>query len=291
MSEVLQQDLSQGVGSHSMLMIELLFEEKPDIIDIDTLQKAAEETFGETDVVSGDGKLLSLAVKKHIGHYADGKVCPAFAVLGQDLTFDSKDIDVLERSQFWDVRDGEELLDRCRYKCFVSDMMSAGLDYKERCDLVMDWLECVLPLFPGCIAVRTVASGKLMTPDSILNGSIPKDRRFISRCVNARFFRIEGTDSDMVVDTLGMFAVDLPEVQLHFHGLDPNAVVNYVYSICGYNYDNNAPIESGEVIDGLGDDGKISMDVQWRCQYEDSLIQPVRCVLDVNAGEFAAGQR
>lgn len=291
MSEALKQDLSQQVGNHSMLMIELLFEEKPEIIDIDTLKKAAEEKFGETDVVSGDGKLLSLAIKKHVGHYGDGKDCPAFAVLGQDLTFDSNDIDAIERSQLWDVEDGEELLDRCRYKCFVSDMMSAALDYKERCELVMDWLECVLPLFPDCIAVRTTASGKLITPDRILESDIPRDRRFISRCVNARFFNIEGTDGDMIVDTLGMFAIDLPEVQMHFHGLDPNAVVNYAYNICAYNFDNNAPIESGEVIDGLGDDGKISMDVQWECQYEDSLIQPLRCVLDINAGEFAAGQR
>jgi len=291
MSEALKQDLSQQADDQSMLMIELLFEEKPDIIDIDTLKKAAEEKFGETDIVSKDSKLMSLAIKKHIGHYGDGKDCPAFALLGQDLTFDIDDIDPIERSQFWDVEDGEELLERCRYKCLVSDMMSAALDYKERCDLVMDWLECVLPLFPDCIAVRTRASGKLITPDRILESDISKDSRFISWCVNARFFNIEGSDGDMIVDTLGMYAIDLPEVQMHFHGLDPNAVVNYVYNICGYNYDNNAPIESGEVIDGIGDDGKISMDVQWECQYEDSLIQPVRCVLDINAGEFAAGNR
>ena len=37
--------------------------------------------------------------------------------------------------------------------------------------------------------------------------------------------------------------------------------------------------------------GAMCRDIQWRCQYEDALIQPVRPVLDVCPGPFAAGQR
>ncbi|MBM6911292.1 DUF4261 domain-containing protein, partial [Oscillibacter valericigenes] len=50
------------------------------------------------------------------------------------------------------------------------------------------------------------------------------------------------------------------------------------------------PIEDGETVDGV-EDGQMSRDVQWKCRYEDALIQPPRAVLDINMGEYAAGNR
>ena len=241
--------------------------------------------------VSTEGELLSFSVEKYTAHFKEGDI-PPVALLAQGLKFDSSDVGMLERSQLWDVRNAEELLDSCKYSVFISDMMGgAAMDYKERCDMLMDWLEAVLPLFPNCKAIWVPTAGKLTLPDTLREGSLPRDQRFIFTCVNARYFKIEGTDGDMVVDTLGMYAVDLPDVQLHFRGLEPGAVTNYAYNICIYNYDANAPIKSGETIDGLGEDGKISREVQWRCQYEDALIQPIRTVLDIEAGGFAAGRR
>ena len=46
---------------------------------------------------------------------------------------------------------------------------------------------------------------------------------------------------------------------------------------------------------GLNDEyirnGMIVQDIQWKCQYEDALIQPARIVMDVCMGEYAAGNR
>ena len=38
-------------------------------------------------------------------------------------------------------------------------------------------------------------------------------------------------------------------------------------------------------------DGDMDRSIQWKCQYEDALIQPKRPVLDINTGEYAAGNR
>ncbi len=35
----------------------------------------------------------------------------------------------------------------------------------------------------------------------------------------------------MMVDTLGMSVLSLPDLQYHFHGMDPNAVVNHAYNM------------------------------------------------------------
>ena len=93
-----------------------------------------------------------------------------------------------------------------------------------------------------------------------------------------------------MVDTLGMCTLFLPDLQYHFHGMDPNWIVNHAYNAASYILVNDNPIEDGETIDGIKD-GQISQKIQWKCQYEDALIQPPRAVLDVHMGKYASGKR
>ncbi|MCX4266714.1 MAG: DUF4261 domain-containing protein, partial [Firmicutes bacterium] len=53
---------------------------------------------------------------------------------------------------------------------------------------------------------------------------------------------------------------------------------------------NDNPIKSGDTIDAIVN-GQFSQSVQWRCQYENALIQPAREVIDIYMNEYAAGQR
>ena len=39
------------------------------------------------------------------------------------------------------------------------------------------------------------------------------------------------------------------------------------------------------------ENGDMNPDIKWAVQYEDSLIQPVRTVIDINMGEYASGTR
>ena len=104
-----------------------------------------------------------------------------------------------------------------------------------------------------------------------------------------RFFNIEGTE-DMLIDTVGMSTLFLPDLQYHFHGMDPNWVVNHAYNAASYILEHDNPIEDGETIDGVAD-GQMCREIQWKCQYEDALIQPPRGVLDINMGNYASGGR
>ena len=155
--------------------------------------------------------------------------------------------------------------------------------------MLVDYIEALAEMFPTCKAVVFENSKKMFTRDAILNCNIPKESKFIYYAVNVRFFNIQGSE-DMIVDTLGMGTLFMPDIQYHFHGMEPNAVVNHAYNMLSYIFDNNNPIKSGDPVDGLKN-GQMSMDVQWRVQYEDALIQPVRLVIDVNMGEYASGKR
>jgi len=94
----------------------------------------------------------------------------------------------------------------------------------------------------------------------------------------------------MLIDTVGMSTLFLPDLQYHFHDMDPNWVVNHAYNVASYILEHDNPIQDGETIDGVAD-GRMCREIQWKCQYEDALIQPPRGVLDIHMGEYAAGGR
>ena len=94
----------------------------------------------------------------------------------------------------------------------------------------------------------------------------------------------------MLIDTVGMSTLFLPDLQYHFHDMDPNWVVNHAYNVASYILEHDNPIQDGETIDGVAD-GQMCREIQWKCQYEDALIQPPRGVLDINMGNYASGGR
>ena len=66
--------------------------------------------------------------------------------------------------------------------------------------------------------------------------------------------------------------------------------IDYLYSVLYYIFEDDNPIDDGQTIAGL-ENGDMNPDIKWKVQYEDSLIQPVRTVIDINMGEYASGTR
>lgn len=86
-----------------------------------------------------------------------------------------------------------------------------------------------------------------------------------------------------------MAAIGMPDIQYHFHILNPDELKNHALNVAFYMYENNSPVKSGDMIDGL-EDGHMSQAVQWTCQYEESIAEPRRSVLDIAPGAYAAGR-
>ena len=286
--EAFKQDTTQKIDFQNVYMMHLLFEEEPMKPSVDTIKSALVRKFGEVDTVSGNEALTSFAIKKYSAQFKEGSLPPQ-VVMAEDHEFNQDSIDEFSRNQLWDINDGDGVLNQCKYELFIFDLMASVMEYKERCELLMDWLEVAVELFPECRAVWIKPSGKLFEAHKIREGQTPREDRFVYYGVNARFFNIENSN-DQIVDTFGLYAIGLPDVQYHFRNLDPNHVVNHAYNVASYIYDKNAPIENGETIDGI-ENGVMNANIRWNCQYEDALIQPTRVVLDICPGEFAAGDR
>ncbi len=275
-----------------MMMAQLLFKNKPTIPPAEELQSAFEKRIGckcENPPEKKE-KVIMFPVPKYKSVFKDKPegVPPLVSFMTSEFT---PKLDEIARSQFWDVRDGNKIIDECKYSVLVNAMLSDALEYKEQAELLLAEVGAALDCYKDCEAVFTVQSGKLTYPESFYEcEKYDLSSRFIRLFVNARLFNIEGTD-EKIVDTLGLYVFGAADVQLHFKGMDPNIAVTYAYNIASYQFDNNFPVKSGETIDSINEDGKIVWEPQWRTQYEKSLIQPERTVLDINCGKYAAGTR
>jgi hypothetical protein len=104
--------------------------------------------------------------------------------------------------------------------------------------------------------------------------------------LNVRFFNISNSDGDMLMDTRGLTEIGLHDLQCHFRELDPKSVAGVLFETAVYIFEKGPVIESGQTVAGIEPDSK------WRCQFENSLLEPKREVLDLNPGKlYAAGNR
>lgn len=93
-----------------------------------------------------------------------------------------------------------------------------------------------------------------------------------------RLFNIQGRPGETLMDTLGMAAFALPDLQCHFVGLDPGRVASCLYGYAEYLFQNGRVIDSGHTVQGLTPGSK------WSVRSEESLVEPAREVLDLDPG-------
>lgn len=287
--KILQQNIDEKDNPPgAVFLMHLLMEEMCEMPDKEVMVECMRSHLGEVDCFCHDDKVVGFAPKQYVAHFEQGDIPPQLMVMGC-TECNQPILDGLDATQTWDCPDSQEILAKCKYQVVAVDMLAAAMDYKERAKMLVEYIEALMEIYPSCKAIVFGNSKKMFTRDAILNCNVPQKNKFIYYAVNVRFFNIQGTN-DMLIDSVGMSTLFLPDVQYHFHGLNPNDVVNHAYNVLTYIFDENNPIESNDHIDGLKN-RKMSKEVQWKVQYENALIQPVREVIDFNTGEYAAGGR
>ena len=263
----------------------LLFENKPTLPNIELIKKNIRKYYNDIDVIYSDKHIYHIFINELKVKYEDVKeMMPVQLLMPNAMEFDYTSISDYYYNQMWDIKDAKCLIKNCNYEIMLSDFLASGLDYKVRTSLLNNWLYVSLKLFDNCIAVYNEQSGKLLTREQLLNNNYPKDLRFLFSGVNIRFFKVNDTN-DMIVDTLGMYAIGLPDVQYHFCNLDFNQIISHALNIVAYIFDKGNIIKSGDSIQSIFEN------IKWKCQYERSLLKPYREILDINTLEYAAGKR
>lgn len=286
--------MPQQEKKQEMLMAQLLFHKQPKPAFAQEIKAMLEKQLGSVEKVSDKEKenILMFSVKKYKTQFKDAPspISPVACFINP-APFDTQHIPEMQRSQFWDVQDGETVIESCTWVVNVFSFLSVGLDYREQAQLFLAQVETALAQYPTCMAIYIPISGKLMLPEMFISDKKTNQAtRFLKLFLNVRFFNVADSKAQ-IIDSCGLHVFHMPDVQVHFTGLDPDDVVRYVYNLVSYQFENNFPIQNGDRVDGFGPDGKITTKVQWGAQYENALVEPDRIVLDVTCAEHAAGTR
>jgi hypothetical protein len=96
----------------------------------------------------------------------------------------------------------------------------------------------------------------------------------MAKASNVRLFNV-GIGTEHLMDTLGLAAIGLPDVQCAFSNLDPSWVAGWMYGVATYLFERGDVINDGDVIPApvAGE--------HWTCTHEVSRVPPSRTVLNV----------
>lgn len=263
--------------------VELCMKEKP-VILVNELLENMKKYCGNVELVSNQDNNISFAFTDYILEYKNASV-PVSIVIS---TFDQRpNREKIKKSleQSWSF-ENKELLEECKFTVLVTDIMAIGLEYAKRIELFQKALYAIVELIP-CEGIHFHLTEQVLSKEDYLeNNPLNDNYDLLFGALNVRMFNIEGKENEYLMDTLGLSAVGLCDLQCHFKNLDPNEVSNILYSYGYYIFDNLDAAENMKVIEGVnkGD--------EWTCQHEVSLAGPERVVLDINPGkEFSSANR
>lgn len=273
-------DSVDAVSPVPAYIIRLLYENKP-VVDEEALLGELKEIDPMIRPL-GDGGVLMFVNENHIAKsIAGGPGSPVLICAAEKI--DRQELGVA-LSQTWDWPAADDVVSTCPYAIIMSDMMGQMLEPRDRLANVQKILAALLKVAPPA-AIHWSTSQRIVDPESLASelGKAHFDN-IMCGAVNVRMYKVAGAEGNIVMDTLGMRSFGLPDLQCHYHSIEPSEVASCLYQLANYIFDKGAVIETGHTIDGA--DG-----ARWQCAYEWSLAEPKREVIDLHPGNFAAGNR
>jgi hypothetical protein len=235
--------------------------------------------------VQGQGGTIAIFHRDVPIELANGSVCAQTAVLGSDQGVTPEELEpLLQQTRDWPG--ARDAVARARRRLLVTDLMSSSLGAPQRLDVFMRATAALVRVLrPIAIAWRT--AGKVVDPDAFLRAMESGDRldKFLV-AMNVRMFNVGNEPGEMVMDTMGLASLRVPDLQVHYRDLDPNDVAHHLFNTALYVFEKGDVLEDGHTVDGVAPGQK------WRCQHEEPLVGPKRVVVDLNPGSpYAGGDR
>ena len=268
-------------GFRGAYSVELLYADSPSL-DADRLAARVQSRCPRAEPAAAGGKPpILFAHRDHPGTLHQGDVeIPVTAktvVLPGDPAVDVPAV----RASLGQTRDWDEARDAvagCSVQVGVADLFAADLEPRERLALFQSVLLGVIEARrPAAIHWRP--AGKLVDPAALLraSGSVNYDD-LPAAAINVRLFSVKNSDGDLLMDTLGLAALTLPDLQIHFHAMDPARVAAHLYALHLHVLKNGDVLDDGSEIEGP------KSGQTWTCRHAPALVDPPRGVIDLDPG-------
>lgn len=263
---------------------DILFEDAP-CIDVDKLCTAMQRYCGNVKMERHPDGGFQFFHLDHPIQFDDGSALPQ-AVISAARGPVVQDQLSAALGQSWDWPEAEEIVPRHRFSLIFCDLFASRLDYKLRLRLFKNSLRALLDV-TSPLAIHWRSSQQVVSPEAFRRSFSPEQFDEVYPAVNVRLFNItDSSNKAMLMDSLGLAALGIPDVQCHFAGIEANAMARQLYDCAYYLFEHGDIIQDGEVVDG------IAPGQHWRCQHEIAMLAPERVVLDLNPGApYAQGNR
>lgn len=256
--------------------VELFFDAPYDLRD-PRLGRALVEACPRAEVEVRQGGVV--AYHRDLVRADEPTTVPQTVVLG---TLAPVDADVLEpviaQSRAWPRELARAAVERARHRLLVTDLLADAIPAPIRLEVFQRaLLGVVRALAP--VAISWVPAGKLVEPKAFV-AAMEKDEaeeRALA-ALNVRLFPIADGDGACVMDSLGLAPFGLTDLEIHFRGLEPNAVARRLFSTALY------VLERGEVLaDGHTADG-VEPGQKWAVRRKRAIVGPARDVFAFDPG-------
>ncbi|MCC8195013.1 MAG: DUF4261 domain-containing protein [Deltaproteobacteria bacterium] len=239
------------------------------------------EALGGVQVLRNDGEALHLALEGCPVEYEDGEVVPAQILFLSDASphrnpDPQKAAATLETSlgQTWGWDAARDVVANAPHTLLVTDFLSTGLDPRRRIAIFSKVLYAAAKHIP-CAALHFPSSQCLLRPEDFLAAAPDDPDHYpLLGLVNVRLYAVEGSEDEIVMDTLGLHVFGLPDVQCHCSGADPDELGNWLYTLADVIAETDRDFEDGVSVEAF--DGS-----RMRLRYAEPLVEPGRFVLDL----------
>ena len=189
----------------------------------------------------------------------------------------------LQQSWWW--RDAATTVQRCRHALAFSEEPNTLPHLERFANFQRRLAEGVEALAPA--ALHWIPTQQFIRPANFLEAMREVGFEYPALgALNVRLYALTG-GGNVLMDTLGLGALGLWDLQCHFHGLPPNRVATWLLERARAQFlGEGPPLRNGGTV--LAPDGTS----HWRLRAEDALMPPERVLLDINPGHrYAAGPR
>ena len=254
-----------------MLRAKLLFTNTP-VIDKEHLTSELEITHPGVHSPATENSLLYFFPDIE-ANFEEGSIAAQCVIFLPNTSNEKAEIAPEALQQNWHWAEADEQAAACRFEFLASDFMSRTLDYKTRLTLFMDFLVAVTRTVSPQ-AVYSIAAQKLIAPNDLVDSWTNPDQRALHALVNVRLFNISnGPTGEILMDTVGLHLLGLPDFQICFAGLDESAVGQALWNYAYYMYEHGDIITDGSTIQGFTPQSK------WKCERQIALVAPERVVI------------
>jgi len=273
--------MTEPIATGPTYGVELLFDAPYDLAAPALVAAlSAECPRAEVEVKRGGVSVVHSDVKSP----ASPELCARAAILGTDAPVDPDVFaPVVAQSRAWPGAGAA--VARARHRLLVTDVMAAWMPPALRLEVFQRVLVAAVRALRPC-AISWVPAGKLVEPGAFLAAlasSDPQERALTG--LNVRLFQFGERAGECVMDTLGLGALGLTDLQIHFVGLEPNAVARHLFNTALHVLDRGDVLDDGHTLQGLDPSQK------WGCGRASAIVGPKRDVITMHPGApFAAGE-